>query len=819
LFRNCLMAALRDLGRSRLQSAITIGSLAIGLMAAVITGALTRDAFNTDHFLPGYQQVYFAAMGFHNARGDFYDANTPYNMASYLRQFPGIEAVARLSGGPGVLRHGDVEALEERLSWADPDFFRIYRAPALFGDPGKALDVPDSLVITRAVARKYFSRENVVGETLEFGHEPEYRRQPMVVRAVIEDWPANESSFTSTVFASSLSPLSRMSKDVGTLGIARDGRMTADMSTIVRLAPGTSLDDLNRRAAALIAGFVPKGLPFNRTLFFERSDNVTMSARLRPDNRAILVVMYLVTLVILALSCFNYVNLCVARSVQRAPEVAVRKVAGAGRGALAAQFLGEAVLQALLALCLAVAMAEWALPVVNNFLASGAVLDFWRDPLLALSLVGGAVLVGLVAGAYPALVLSALRPATVLKGWAQGPRAGLLRRALVTLQFAVLVIFLISAVTMYRQNRYATTEAVNVDIDRVVTVQMPSCMRSYLDRVRSLPGVADVACASLPSLGEPPLPTWMTVPLKGGAPVLTQVIPLDFGFLELFGIKPEAGRIFRSEFGDAAPAGAAPPRYVINQSTVRALGYASAQAAIGRAIFDKAPPGLKNGPRPGIIIGVVKDFSLNPQMFGAPAQTGRLLPVVYSLGWTFPDAPASASTLYIRLTGRDEAAALAAIDKAWKQTGSDAPINREFLTEYVHNRQSGLLKIAQAFTVFAGIAMLLACSGLFGVSLLAVERRTKEIGIRKAMGATGRQVAALLLWQFSWPALWANLLAWPLGWFLMRKLLSSLAYAVGLPFWTFLLAGGVVLAIAVATVAGQALVTARQKPVRALRYE
>ena len=275
--------------------------------------------------------------------------------------------------------------------------------------------VPTALVITVAIAQKYFGRDNAVGQTLELDHV-----HPMTIRAVIADFPPNAGNNKNTVFTSGLASFSRMSMDAGTPGLSPDGGIRTDGITLVRLRPGTSLDDLNRRATELVGRFVPKSLPNRRALHFERADDLNMSQKLHPGAREQLFVMEAVALVILILSAVNFVSLSIARSAQRGLEVAIRKSAGAARRTLIIQFLGEAIFLVLFALCLAIALVELSLPAVNAFLQSGAVFDYWRDPLLAAAMLSSALLVGVLAGAYPALVLSSFRPAIVLKGWIRG---------------------------------------------------------------------------------------------------------------------------------------------------------------------------------------------------------------------------------------------------------------------------------------------------------------------------------------------------------------------------------------------------------------
>jgi putative ABC transport system permease protein len=300
------------------------------------------------------------------------------------------------------------------------------------------------------------------------------------------------------------------------------------------------------------------------------------------------------------------------------------------------------------------------------------------------------------------------------------------------------------------------------------------------------------------------------------------MVSIGFGFFELYGLKPLAGRFFaRAQGADAIPNNPSPDmhaNYVINQAAVRQLGLGSPEAAIGKTIsFISASQayGLPPGPMPGLrgtVIGVVRDFSI------APTDTA-IEPTAYSVGQAVITNKQQAGLLHVKLRGVAIPEALAALDGLWQRVGNGDPIDRTFVDAYVQKQEIAVLREAGAFAVFAGIAMFLACLGLFGVSLSTTERRTKEIGIRKAMGATSGDILALLLWQFSKPVLWANLIAWPLAWWLMQYWLAGFAYHISLDVWPFLAAGTATLAIALLTVAGQATMVALQKPVHALRYE
>ena len=404
--------------------------------------------------------------------------------------------MARECDCPGVLRRGAIMA-REKFAWADPDFFQINPVPVLYGDLATALSRPDGMVVTLAMARKYFGTDNVVGQTLEIDHA-----HVMTIRAVIADFPPNASTSQDTVFASSLAPFSWMSEEADKPGMS-PGSTRVDMTgTLVRLRPGASLDDLNRRAAALMGRFAPRSTSSRSSMHFERTDALNMSENLHPGARTQLLVKEAVALVILVLSCVNFVSLSVARSAQRGLEVTIRKVVGAARCALIVQFLGEAILQVLFALCLAIVLVEWSLPAVRAFLESGAVFDYWRSPVLFFAMLAGALVVGVTAGAYPALILSALRPAIVLKGQLYNSESGAwLRWALVALQFTALIVFLIAAATIFRQNRYATSEALRVATDQTLIIRTGRCPPGLKDGIAALPGVRGTACSSTFALG------------------------------------------------------------------------------------------------------------------------------------------------------------------------------------------------------------------------------------------------------------------------------------------------------------------------------
>ncbi len=812
LIRNWLVSALRSMAGSPLQSAIAVGSLAIGLWAAILAGLIVANQTGYDRFLPGSRQIYIATLQSGSALGGgrYHSTSIPGDIADRLRALPQVRDTTRFHDSRGVFTQGEVNQREDYY-WADPNFFRMLRVPALHGDPATALERPDGLVVTQAMARKYFASDDPRGRSLLINHK--YR---VTVRAVIADLPAHGSNLAHGLFISARAPVLAIADAANRTAIG-GGNLFPDAITLVRLAPGAEPAALDQAATGFLSQRRAGGFRYpDGAINFLRLDAVATSPLLHPANRERLAIFAAMAALILLLACLNFVSLSLARSGRRAAEVGIRKVAGAGRGALMAQVLGEAVLQALAALCIAMALVEWSLPLVNGFLQSGAVFPWWRDPVLMALMLGGAAGVGVLAGLYPAFILAGLRPAPVLKGLMLRGSAmgGRVRQGLVTLQFAIPLVLVIATAVVFLQNRFTATEALRLDTGRMLMINLPVCDAAFAAEIAAVPGVADTACSG-PSL-MPNLMMSSPAAARGGAKVDMMLGVIGFRFFQLYRLASLAGRLpDPAHPGDApqrpaAGAAAAPIHYVLNEAAAKALGYAAPRDAVGRRLeFGNVTSAN------GTVIGVVRDFSLYPPLTKTPPTAYRIA-LAPGRGMGGPDLDAAA--LHVRLDGRDTAATLAAIDAAWKRRSSD-PINHIFLDDYVQQRQIDVLRQGQAFALFAGVAALLACLGLFGLSLSAAERRTKEIGVRKAMGADSGDVLRLLLWQFSRPVLLANLIAWPVAWWLMRRWLAEFPYHVELHWWLFAGASLLTLAVALLTVAGQALGAALQKPVLALRYE
>jgi len=819
MFRNYLAAALRNLARNRLYAGLTIAGLAIGFAAALLIGLYVRDELTYDQFIPGHERTYRITQTIQlETNKPIYTSLTPMMLVDPLRlDFPEIEAAARISPAyfPPSVRRGDIVVAEQNFVWADPDLFKVLPLPLLAGQHAGALDAPDSVVLTRSAARKYFGKDSPIGGVLLVDG------RPMRVTAILRDFPSN-SDIPGEVFGSSRAPRSTVSEFQV---INSSGNNT--LATFVRLRPNASVATMLPRLPEFIRQRLPQppgvGV-MRRSLQIVPLTNVHLRPELQgafnakpPVDPGIVMAIGAAGVLIVLVAGINFVTLMTARAARRALEVGVRKAAGATRSALIVQFMGEALLYVLLGGLLAVALAELALPAFNILLQRKIVLDYVGDPALAATLLGVFLATALLAGAYPAFVLSGFRPAATLKGGLVHAGGGVrLRAILVVAQFAVLIGLVIVAITIARQTLFALNEGMRVDKDQVLLMASQPCIEPLRDEAAKLPGVRSTACASATSLNLSDNNDSMVF---SGRNIAMNIQAVDFTYFDVFSVKPLHGRLFdRRRAADGPPAdNAVAQPLVINEAAARRLGFASSGEALGKTIqwhglWDESlrqPTMVVQPLRASQIIGVVPDFTLGSVRQPIP-------PTVFAVGRNLP--PDSVG-LVVKLDGKRTPETLAALDGLWKRLGGGRPMLRIFVDQFTMRLYIDTIVQGATIAAAAIVALSIAGLGLFALSAYTTERRTKEIGVRKAMGASTSDILKLLLWEFSKPVLLANLIAWPAAWLIMDWWLKGFAYRVGLAPWTFLAASAGAIAIALATVFVHALKVARARPVAALRYE
>jgi putative ABC transport system permease protein len=830
MLRNVLAATLRNLARNRLYAAISIASLAVGMAAAILTGLYLRDETAFDGGLKGVGDVYAVVSNYQlgTSKPKIVDNIVPPVGPDLKLDFKEALHTARESHDNVGVRHGDVAAMEV-VGWSDPDLFDILHPKVIAGDPSAALKRPDGAVITRAIARKYFGQDAPVGQTFLANGALSFR-----VGAVVQDPPAN-TNLAHPIWLSNLSAASpvrraeqafRYRESYGSC--CRTYVQVADAAAAGRIRAG--LPDFFARRIGFPGGKLKSGatvhldlVPLTRLHLYPLNGFSAFGAGVPQGSWAMVWTLALTAAAVLAVGAINFVNLMTARAARRAVEVGVRKTSGARRRHLVAQFIGEAVVYALIAWVFAIAAVELVLPAARTVLARPLALSYWSDPLPLLASFALAVTLGALSGIYPALVQSSFRPAAALKGGAPATAgSALVRTVLTTGQFAALIGLGVAVLVIGRQTYFTLGEGLNLDKANMVTMNLYSprrpdqpglpplaapCRSAFVDQVRALPGVVGAACAAPNTLDSGDLTT--TLPRPDGSSLGVLRSPADFGFLELYGLKPIAGRFFdRSHPGDETPFAAPALRRtkvaIVNRMMTQALGFASPQAAVGQSFKAILDPG-----RPPVelqIIGVSPDFAID----------------LFDLGkWPrfYVNDPNQMATLSIKLKPGDPVPALRAIDDLWRKTGSPLPPSHRFVDDYVQSFYLATIQQGWMLDALCAVAVVLACLGLFGLAAFTAERRTKEIGVRKAMGASTADIVALLLGAFARPVAWANLIAWPLAWWAMSAWLDGFVRHIALSPWMFAAAAAIALVIAWGTVLAHTLKTARQSPALALRYE
>jgi putative ABC transport system permease protein len=811
-----MTATLRNVARNRLYFYTNVIGLAVAITAALLIGLFVHDELTYERFIPNSANVYLVSTVVTPPEGHGSLESLPAepDVASWLKlDLPAVTQAARLVPAHLEVRRRDFISTET-VYWADPALFSILRLPVHAGSLETALARPDGLVLTVSMARKYFGRDAPIGETLELGHA-----ERATVTAVLEDLPSNTHLDVSMIASGSSQASAITSLDHTPMPAF--GVKSWDSYTYVTLQPGVSLPKVEAQLPDLLDRHAPSenskptSSVYHLHLLPIGAIHLQAQARgtMKPSGRRETVYsLAAVGVLILVVAAVNFINLMTSRALRRSVEVGVRKVAGANRYDLIAQFIGESLLYVGCAAVIAVSAAELLLPGLNAFLQRTMEFAYWSDPILAAVAVIVLLLLALAAGIYPALALSMLRPARIFgsSGVVSTHQSVSVRRALVTVQIAILIGLVLAAVVISRQAAFAMNQSLRLDTTQVLVIRH-ACSEGFKDAVRALSGIDTVACSAWTPPASMEAAAGASSP-EGHQSVVTYT-SIDFGFLELYGLKPVAGRFHDlNRSSDTLAMGVAAGIHepvVLNEAAVHALGYQSPAAAVGSTInwsHALPPPAMSTGPHQSEIIGVVPDF-----LTGSIREPIR--PSVFYVD------PSSNSTLSVKLSSPAQKQALDSIDQLWIRMDHSGPIARSFLDQLLQGKYNEFVRQARLLAMFSAVAIFIACIGLFALCAFTADRRRKEIGVRKALGARRADIAWLLLWDFAQPILWANLIAWPVGFLLMDHWLHGFAYHTELQLWVFLLAGGLATGISLLTVGVHTALVAGQQPVSTLRYE
>jgi len=816
-----LLTFYRSLTRHRLYAALNVIGLAIGIAVFLALWLDVRFETSFEQWIPDARSIYLIHM--------FVPGQEPFRdtMGGALDELRGDypQVVGTRDWGQAATVRQGVQVTSEHVEVVDPSFFKVFDLPVVAGDKASMLSTPDGVVLTEAKAKQYFGAANPIGQrlTLSFlGEARSYR-----VTGVLKNLPRNtELQFDFLV------PLTPHMVDGQTMP---DGRSrwwfwgSGQVYTYLRLgrpeqaaALDADLDNFVDRHAG--QDLTPPPAHKVQTL---RLTPLTGLHLMDPKDAGVVAAIGVVGLLTLLLAGVNYVNLATARGGLRAREVALRKVMGATGPSLIAQFIGEAMATALLASLIGLALCELALPLINaagglalkiEYLSANSILE----PVLATVLV-----VGVGAGLYPALVLSRFQPAAVLASARTpggGRWAGRLREGLVLIQFAVAIAFTIATGVVVSQTSYLRHADLGFRRDGLIVVrnfdntEITDAQRtSLLDAWRSIPGVVgDTAAQVAPGIQHSAHDDSVQAPGVAGEGPDVRFISISNDFFRTYGVRLIAGRLLdRARGGDDAPpapaVGAAPAPHmagrnvVLNTRAVEALGFSSPAVAVGKRLTSRNEP---FDLPVMVVVGVIDDVH-----FLSPHEP--TLPALFTLNTTNYPGPLAA----VRYTSADPRQVTGGMEQDWRRIVPTVPMHAQTIEDSLQQLYKADDQHGRLFIIGAILAVLIGCVGLYGLASFNTARRVREIGIRKTLGASTRDILRLLVTQFLRPVLLANVIAWPLAWIAMRGWLSTFDQKISLGPAYFLGATALTLLIAVGTVAGQAFAVARSEPAKALRHE
>ncbi|MBS1522815.1 MAG: ABC transporter permease [Bacteroidetes bacterium] len=797
MLKNYFKTAFRNLWNNKASSFINILGLTIGLCSCLLIGLYIQHELSYDDFQVKGDRIVRTIMaykfdgGIEMKKGNF----TSARVAPRFKQvFPEIESAVRMVRESRVVQYKDKLINENSFMYADPAFFNLFSFKLLRGEPSEVLKAPKQVVLTESTAKRYFANEDPVGKVLKVGTDTTLYQ----VTGVIQDCPSN--SQIKFDFLSSWS----------TLGLADEEKSywDANYTTYLLLKNKESIATLQ----AKITPFMKKEMagqgatvdyelePFNKIHLYSPYEGF------EPNNSIIYIyILEAVALLMLAIACFTYVNLNTARSMERAREVGVRKVIGAGNGQLFWQFIGESVLLCTISTILSVIAAALLLPVFNQLSDKQLTIDaIFSVPFLAGALLL-IVLVSLLAGTYPALILSNFQPVKVLKGSFKNTSSGQwVRKSLIVFQFSISVILIISTFIMQKQLNYIQNRNLGYNREQIVVLPMDHKMLAKVDMIKqelkSNPNIISVArCTNLPTnivsgynMRSAIMPETQQIAVTASV--------VDEDFVNTIGLQILTGsNLTQQDIKDASNDDYKKNsfHFILNESAARQLGWTPEQA-IGKKMF-------MDDSRPGYVKAVVKDFNFE-------SIHNPIKPLVL-----FPEA--RGNILLLKLKGDNVQQTITFIESKWKQLVPYRPFEYHFLDEYFNMLYSSEMRLGKVLTVFASIAIALACLGLLGLSAYAAKQRVKEIGIRKVLGASVSNIAALLSVDFVKLVFVAIIISIPVAWWMMNKWLLSFAYKTEMNWWIFVFAGICAVAIALITISFQSIKSALANPVKSLRSE
>jgi len=799
MFKNYLKTALRNLRKNKLYSIINIFGLTVGLAACLLIGMYISHELSYDKFNANADRIVRATMEYSNAGTVNKTATTGTKVGpQFKRTFPLVEEYARTFISHNVVKYGDKIFDEPRILYADEPFFKIFSFHIIKGNAATALDAPDKIVVTKSIAKKYFGDEDPINKILTSGGKD------LRVSAVCEDVPQN--SQIKFDFATQFYNLGN--------GVKNETWWTANWITYFLLPAEKSIPQFQQQINAYMqtpavrkdAGMEGKDYlayhlePLTKVHLFSSLPGF------EPNGSITYVYMFsVIALLILIIACANYTNLATAQSAGRSGEIGIRKVIGASKRQVFIQFISESSIITFLAAALALVLSIFLIPYFNIITGKQFTAGILLQPLPIIALTAFSILVSFFAGLYPALVLSGTQVIGVLKkGFSFTGGNNFLRKALIVAQFGISVFLIIYTIIILQQMHYMQTKNLGYDKDHIVVLPIGGNMLQNLRNLKGafaqVPGVTSVTA----SYDTPENVQWgdgiTAIDEKGKHDISLNAMPVDLDFTKTMKMQLLAGRDFQqSDFAmmDTSNNGDNFQQpYIINETLAKKIGWTPEQA-IGKTISKGVT---------GPVVGVIKDFNFN-------SLHEPIHPLLIFLGRSY------SRTFMLRVGGNDMRATLGRLEAVWKDRVPDRPFNYHFLDEdynrlYLADQRTSLL-----FSVAAGLAILLACLGLFGLAAFTTVQRTKEIGIRRVLGAKVGSITFLIAKNFLQLIGIAILFAIPAAWWAGNRWLQDFAFRIPIQLYVFVITIFVTLLIAFCTVGYHSVKVALSNPVKSLKTE
>ena len=817
MFKNYFKVAFRNLLKRKGFSVINILGLATGMAVCLLIVLFVQSELSFDKQHTQADNIYRVALErSYPGRSTSY-AIIPQSIGGAIKtEYPEVLESTRLFnlGGNGnfFLRIGEKTFEEKRVLAADSNFFRVFTCKILHGDPATALEKTHSVVINESTAKKYFGTTDVVGK--QFETDGNDTTETFAITAVVADWPGNSHFLFDMLISTNTFRFTRRPNFIGFAA-----------HTYLLLNPNSSYKALETKFPDVIKKYVSGEINkvFKQSWEdFQKAGNgyryylqpltkihliSNLEAELRPNGSMTAVYIFgVVAIFILALACINFINLSTARSVERAKEVGIRKTFGSEKRSLIAQFLIESVFVSVISMLLAFGIIILLIPAFNTISGKELSVAYFLQLKWILVLIAFVLITGLIAGLYPAFVLSSFNPIMVLKGRFKSNRYGLaLRNGLVIFQFAISVILIISTIVVNRQMNYMLGNKLGFKKDHVIVLERTDMVEDQLpafkNELLTIPGIEWASGTStMPGNQNFFGTTWQEVGSK--SPMTGRGMIVDEDFEKTLGLEIKEGRFFSKDFSTDTLS------IVLNERAVKELGLKN---AIGSRLT--SPDGRYNA-RDGSeyvysVVGVVKDFHYH-------SLHEPISPLVMINTRKFGDR---AALVALRIKGDNFKKATSDIETVWKKFVKEKPFNYYFLDKSLAEQYQAEHTTQRIFTIFSGLAIFIACIGLLGLAAYATQQRTREISIRKVLGASESSIVTMLSKDFLKLVLLSSAIAFPIAWWGMNKWLQDFAYRTNVGWWIFIVAGLAALLIALFTVSTQALKAAFTNPIKNLRTE